>query len=120
MHVENRGISITGGTVSAGAMAAGDQAVAVNQADPTSEDTVEDLRQALRELTRLVADNASSLDDPEQALTVARLAEEEVAKEEPDKGRLSGLLQVLSSGAGAVTGVAGAVTAVEKALQAVL
>jgi hypothetical protein len=118
--VENKGISITGGTVSAGAMAAGSHAVAVNQTGPPADATLDDVRQALRALTRLVADSASSLDDPEQALTVARLAEQEGAKEQPDKGRLTGLLQVLSSGAGAVAGLAGAVTAVEKALQAVL
>ena len=116
--MENSGISISGGRVTAGAMAAGDHAVAVNQAAPASQATLEDLRQAVRELTRLVAERAPSPDAPD--LVVARLAEQEVAREAPDKGRLMGLLQALSSGAGAVTGVAGAVAAVEKAVQAVL
>lgn len=116
--MENSGISISGGNVTAGAMAAGDHAVARNEAAPASDPGLEDLREAVRELTRLVAERAPSPDAPD--LVVARLAEQEVTRETPDKGRLMGLLQALSSGAGAVTGLAGAVSAVEKAVQAVL
>ena len=116
--MENSGISISGGSVTAGAMAAGDHAVARNEVAPPSEAALADLREAVRRLTQLVAERTPSPDAPD--LVMARLAEQEVARETPDKGRLMGLLQALSSGAGAVTGVAGAVAAVEKAVQAVL
>jgi hypothetical protein len=116
---ENSGISITGGTVSAGAMAGGDHAIAINDAGSVPAATLEGLRAALGDLTRAVQAGASSLDDPEQAVAVAQMAEREGAKGAPDAGRLRGLLQVLTSGAGAVSGLAGAVSAVEQALQAV-
>jgi hypothetical protein len=120
--MENRGISITGGTVTTGAMAAGDHAVAVNEAAAAQQPALEDLRQALHHLTRVIEAGSTALDLPERSVAVAaaRMAEQEGAKEAPDKARLSGLLSVLTSGAGAVSGVAAAVTAVEAALQALL
>jgi hypothetical protein len=116
---ENRGISITGGQVTAGAMAAGERSVAVNTAG-SGPATVEDLRAALRELARAVEGSVPELEDPQQSVAVARMAEQEGAKDAPDKSRLTGFLQVLASGAGAVSGVAAAVTAVETVLSSIM
>lgn len=116
----NRGISITGGQVTAGAMAAGDGATAVNQPEAASPATVEDLRAAIAELARAVEASVPQLEDPDQAVAVARMAEQEATKDAPDKRRLAGFLQVLASGAGAVTGVATAVTAVQTVLAAIV
>lgn len=118
--MENKGIWIAGGTVSAGAMAAGPGAAATNIAGRGPATDVEDVRQMLRDLVQTITANAADLEDPEQTVTVARLAEQESAKEAPDKTRLASLLQLVTAGSGTVSGLAGAVEAVERAIHAVL
>ena len=118
--VDNKGIWIAGGTVSAGAMAAGTGAKAINAAGPTPAVTVEEVRRLLKDLVAMVTANAAALEDPEQTVTVARLAEQESAKEALDKTRLAALLQLVTAGAGTVSGLAGAVEAIERAVHAVL
>jgi hypothetical protein len=118
--VENRGIWIAGGTVTAGAMAAGPGATATSTAGGDPVPNVEDIRRMLRDLVQMITANAAVLEDSEQTVTVARLAERESAKEAPDKTRLAALLQLVTAGAGTVSGLAGAVEAIERAVHAVL
>lgn len=118
--IENNGIWIAGGTVTADAMAAGHGAVANSSTGANAAPTLDDLRGMVHDLVQTVIANAAELDDPEQTVTVSRLAEQESAKEAPDKKRLAGLLQLVAAGAGAVSGLAAAVEAVERAVHSVL
>jgi hypothetical protein len=118
--IENNGIWVAGGTVTAGSMAAGTGAVATNTAEGGTALTVDDIRVMVRDLVEELTSHAALLPDLDQTVTVARLAEQESAKEAPDKSRLSALLQLVTAGAGSVSGVAGAVEAIERVVQSVL
>ena len=113
MSRKNSGIQISGGTVHAGAMAAGHHAVASNVS--TSGDTAQafdELRKSLADLAEQVRARAGELDDPEQAAAVADLAKAEAEKEKPNHRSLLGLLQALSGAVGTVATLGSSVTAI--------
>jgi hypothetical protein len=116
MAGKNSGITISGGTVNAGAMAAGKGAVASNVALGTSEAALADVRRRLDQLAQELRTRVSELDDPDQTLTVVDLARKEAAKKSPNKGTLQGLLKTLTSVVGDVasfgTSIASIVSAV--------
>jgi hypothetical protein len=113
MNDKNSGIQISGGTVRAGAMAAGDHAVAssVSTSDHTAQALAE-LRKSLADLAEQVRARAAELDDPEQAAAVADLAKAEAEKEKPNHRSLLGLLQALSTAVGTVATLGGSVNAI--------
>jgi hypothetical protein len=113
MSSKNSGIQISGGTVHAGAMAAGNHAVASNVS--TSGDAARglaELRKSLADLAEQVRARAAELDDPEQAAAVADLAKAEAEKEKPNHRSLLGLLQALSAAVGSVATLGGSVNAI--------
>jgi hypothetical protein len=116
MSGKNSGITISGGTVNAGAMAAGKGSVASNVAAGMSEAALADIRQSLDQLAEELRARASELEDPDQAIAVADLARNEAAKKSPNKATLLGLLKTLTSVVGGVasfgTSVASIVSAV--------
>ncbi|SRR6266702_2588869 len=114
---ENYGISITGGTVNAGAMAAGQNATATNVTE-TSTVSLDDLRSQMAALVDAVRAQAPSLKDGEQSVTVAEVAQRELAKQSPDKHTFLGLLQSLASGVGSVATLGTAVAAIQQAATA--
>lgn len=111
MSRKNLGIQISGGTVHAGAMAAGDHAVASSTSGDTAQALAE-LRKSLADLAEQVRARAGELDDPEQAAAVADLARAEAAKERPNHRSLLGLLQALGGAVGSVATLGGSVTAI--------
>jgi hypothetical protein len=116
----NTGIAITGGNVSAGAMAAGPGATATNVAPGTLDGSLSDLRAEMVRLIEVLYTEAKGLTDADQTIAVAKLAERELAKEQPNKGSVLSLLQVLASGVGSVASLAGAVATIQQAVAAVL
>jgi Family of unknown function (DUF5955) len=116
----NHGVMITGGTVAAGAIAAGPHAVASNRADVAPTQSLDELRRLVEQLLQEVRDHASGLDDGEQALTVTQLTQKEVTKDSPDRGRVLAFLKVLASAVGSVASLATSVSAVEQAVSKVL
>ena len=113
MNGKNSGIQISGGTVRAGAMAAGDHVIAsnVSTSDHTAQALAE-LRKSLADLAEQVRARAAELDDPEQAAAVADIAKAEAEKDKPNHRSLLGLLQTLSSAVGTVATLGGSVNAI--------
>jgi hypothetical protein len=112
----NSGISITGGTVNAGAMAAGDHAKATTTTThQVSAASLEELRNEMAALVDAIRASAARLADGEQAVTVAEDAQRELAKPAPDKHTLLATLQKLASGVGSIGSLATAVAAIEHA-----
>jgi hypothetical protein len=114
---KNTGIFVTGGTVNAGAMAAGTQASAVNVTQSAPRDIAE-FRAQLAQVLQEIAHSADQLEDGEQASVVGQLAAREAAKEHPNKDSLTGLLGSLAASVAAVVPLASAVGALEHAVAA--
>jgi len=117
---ENRGIVITGGTVNADAMAAGEKSTAQSVTQIGTTPSLDNARSQMADLVEAVRARAAALEDGDQSLTVAKLAQRELAKQRPDKRSFLGLLESLASGVGSVTSLATAVTAIQQAVTAVL
>ena len=115
----NFGISITGGTVNAGAMAAGENAVATNEMRPSTPASIEDFCAQMTALVDAVRAHTAELDDGDQSLNVAEIAQRELAKEQPSKQSFLGLLKSLAAGVGSVAALASAVTTIEQAAAAI-
>ncbi len=105
---KNLGISITGGTVNAGAMAAGEIAVATNEIRQSPAVSLEELREQMAALVDAVRAQAASLDDGDQSISVAEVAQRELAKERPNKQSFLGLLKSLAASVASVASLAGA------------
>jgi hypothetical protein len=116
---KNYGISISGGHVSAGAMAAGEGATATNiTSTPTG--SLSDLRAGMTQLLELLRAQADRLERPEEAIAVAELAGRELAKDEPDKVSILRFLEIVASGVGSIASLTGAVAAIQHAVGAIL
>ena len=119
MTTDNRGISISGGNVTVGAMAAGAnaRATSVNQETPTS---VAEIRDQLAEIVRLLQTGSIAIADRDSVITTAHEAQRELEAPHPDKRSVLALLQRLAVGAGSAASIAGAVTAIQHAVQILL
>lgn len=113
--MKNNGISITGGKVEAGAMAAGKHASATNIS--AAPDSLTDARGAMTHLLELLRAVPGL---PDQTVAMAELADHELGKEEPDKSSVLRLLEMIASGAKSIASIGGAVTAVQQAVSAIL
>ncbi|WP_432944639.1 hypothetical protein ACQPXM_03435 [Kribbella sp. CA-253562] len=113
---KNDGIKINGGQVSVGAMAAGDHATATN----VSAVSTDSLANARAEMARLLELLRAQPELPDQSVAMAELAEHELGKEEPDKGSVLRLLDLIASGAKSIASIGSAVTAVQQAVTAIL
>ena len=115
---KNYGIRISGGHVSAGAMAAGEGATATN-ISAVSADSLADARAGMAQLLELLRTHSERLERPDEAIAVAELADRELAKDEPDKVSVLRLLELIASGAKSIASIGGAVTAVQQAVSAI-
>jgi hypothetical protein len=115
----NEGISISGGSVKAGAMAAGTNATANSVTSAPSSETLEDLRVRMAELLRLVREQAPALPDATSSVTVAEVASRELEKERPNKQSFLGLMQSLAAGVGPVASLATAVASLQESAAAI-
>ena len=118
MTSENKGIMITGGTVNAGAVAAGDNAQAINMQPPQAPASIEEMRERLAELLGELRVHHAELDDAEQTVALAQLAAREAEHEHPNRERFIGLMRTVAAGVGSVASLAGSVTALEHAATA--
>ncbi len=113
---KNDGIRISGGQVSAGAMAAGKHAKATN----ISAASTASLADARAEMAHLLDLLRAEPEPPGQTVELAELADHELGKEEPDKGSVLRLLELIASGAKSIASIGTAVTAVQQAVGAIL
>lgn len=119
MSSTNSGFYMSGGTVNAGSIAAGDHAVAYSvsgHADPSQ--ALVDLRASLAELAQQVRDRSTELPDPAKAETLVDLANEEAGREQPDPGLLLGFLKGLGTAVGSVAALGGSVTSIVETVSA--
>ena len=110
----NSGISITGGTVNAGAMAAGHDASATNTTQQAPTVSLDDIRREMATLVDVVRASASQLGDGHRAVAMAEDAQQELAKSAPNKHTLLATLQKLASGVGSVGSLASAVAVIQQ------
>ena len=118
---DNNGVQISGSArVTAGAIAGGPGARAtVGNADLTVTDAdLQELRGLLLSIADQVRESSASLHSPGEAADLVADAQQEAAKDKPDMGRLSRILQALMAGAGDVTALANAVSAVQHVVRA--
>jgi hypothetical protein len=116
--MDNKGIMITGGTIHAGAMAAGKNASASGKAHPLPADTVAGLRAQMAAVVEELLAHADVLEDRDATITLAEVAQRELKKENPDKQSLLGTLQAVAAGVGSIASLASAVESIEKAASA--
>ncbi|MEX5718765.1 DUF5955 family protein [Geodermatophilus maliterrae] len=114
----NEGIIVRGGTVNAGAMAAGSGATAHNvAADLTARGQV-DVARRLEELVRQLEAHADQVPGAEQVRDDAQTVTEELAKDQPDRGRLERILSRISDSVGSVSSLTQATNALLDAIRA--
>jgi hypothetical protein len=116
----NYGVSVTGGNVTAGAIAAGAGAHASSNGLVSSGVTLDDLRRALDGIRTQVVEEVASLDDADQAIAVTELAQRELAKHQPDKGRVLGFLSALAAVVSPAAAITESVAALSTAVSQVL
>jgi hypothetical protein len=112
---KNYGVSITGGTVNAGSIAAGRGAVAVNGGGNTA--LVEEARGRVEVLVGVLRKYADELDGPD-SVDYAQLVQGELEKAEPSKPKLLRWLARIAAGAGSVAAITEAVDAVRSTVEA--
>lgn len=116
---QNYGINVSGGTINAQNVAAGKKARATSvTAEPPA--SLDAIRADMAALVEQIRANASSLKDSEQSATLASLAQQELAKDEPDKRTFLSLLQSLAVGVGTVGSLASAVSGMQHAVSALI
>lgn len=118
---DNNGVQISGSArVTAGAIAGGPGARAtVRNAGRTVTDAdLQELRGLLLSIADQVRESSAGLHSPGEVAELVADAQQEAAKDRPDMGRLSRILNALLAGAGEVTALANAVSAVEHVVRA--
>lgn len=116
----NYGISITGGTVSSGSMAAGEGAIATSISSASDINSLSDMRAEFASFLSSLRDQQPALEDAGQTVAIAELAAKEMDKDQPNKGSILGLLHLVASGVGSVASLAGSLTALERAASTIL
>ncbi|WP_329002415.1 hypothetical protein OHA18_04775 [Kribbella sp. NBC_00709] len=115
---KNYGIRVSGGQITAGAMAAGEGATATN-ISAVSAESLADARAGMSQLLELLHAQSERLERPGETIAVAELAEHELAKDKPDKKSVLRLLELIASGATSIATISGAVTVVQQAVAAI-
>jgi translation initiation factor 2B subunit (eIF-2B alpha/beta/delta family) len=120
----NEGISVSGGTINAGALAVGRGARATNVVEAASR-TLEarghaELAERLEELIHALDAHASELSNAAELLQATQVVAEELVKERPNKTTVTGVLAGIAAGVKSVAGLAGAAEALAHAVAAFL
>jgi translation initiation factor 2B subunit (eIF-2B alpha/beta/delta family) len=120
MSGHNEGINISGGSLSAGNIAVGRGAQAIqntyNLANQLEEAGKSGVAQAITELLKALEANSNQVADQEEVTQAVRQVAEEVQKEKPNKVTLKGLLSSLKESLGSVAEIAVHVTILQKAI----
>jgi hypothetical protein len=114
--MENNGVWVTGGSVQAGAIAAGRNARASGSVHPSSPQTVDELRVQMAAVLEQLRSHSRDLEDSHATLTLAEMAQRELEKETPNKQSLLGTLSAVAAGVGSVATLAGALASLEQAV----
>jgi ABC-type transporter Mla subunit MlaD len=118
--MQNKGITVSGGSFTAGAVAAGTGARAIQNisaaADELDGGGRAEIAQHLRELRDAIAAQATHRDDAERLLRSAEDLAGEVSRAQPDRSRIRSLLDGITDAAGSVAGVATATAALSALL----
>ncbi|NEZ64599.1 hypothetical protein D0962_17695 [Leptolyngbyaceae cyanobacterium CCMR0082] len=120
MVEHNEGINMSGGSLSAGQIAVGRGAKAIqntyNLASQLEESGSSEVAQAITELLKVLEANSSQIANKEEVNQVVQQVAEEVQKEEPNKFTLKGLLSSLKESLGSIVEIAEKVTILQKAI----
>lgn len=114
----NEGIVQHGGTISAGAIAVGRGARALQRVDAAAS-ALADQREVgsrLQELTALLVAHVGELERPDDVLAAAETVAEELTRPQPNRLTLTGVLEGIVGAASGVSGVAAAVAALRAAI----
>jgi hypothetical protein len=109
----NQGVVIKGGQQTIGQMVAGTGARAEMHIEADSRAARDDLSRQVETIIRLLEEKQSEVDEGPFLLGSARRVTSEVAKPEPDKGKLSSLLNMLAEGTKDLTSIASLVATVK-------
>jgi translation initiation factor 2B subunit (eIF-2B alpha/beta/delta family) len=115
----NQGMQVSGGSVTAGAIAVGTGAWAHNVANQLRERGQDDVAQRLEELVRQLEAHADQVSDIEDLRGATRTVADELAKEQPNKTTVTAVLSTIAESVQSVTGLATAADALLRAVQAV-
>jgi hypothetical protein len=118
----NYGIKATGSArITANAMAAGANAQAnASVGDEDGPKDIDELHALLSELIVQLRETAPQIDDGDELVAVAKLADRELQKDQPDKHTVLGLLRAVGTGVAAFAGLAGAVATIQQAVMSLL
>lgn len=112
MERANEGLIQSGGSIQAGAMAVGRGAAAHNMSSTVSDALRESGRDPiadrLDELLRALRDHGAELPDPDGVRGSAGAVVDELAKDEPNKITVLGILSGIRDAVGSVSGIAAA------------
>jgi translation initiation factor 2B subunit (eIF-2B alpha/beta/delta family) len=120
MSEYNEGINISGGSLSAGQIAVGHGAQAIQNtyklANQLGESGKSEVAEAITELLQALEANNDKITDKEEVAQAVHQVAEEVQKEKPNKFTLKGLLSTLKESVGSVAEIAEKVTILQKAI----
>lgn len=120
MSQNNEGIIVSGGTLSAGQIAVGQGAQAIqttyNLASELQAEGKVDLAQAITELIKVLEAHRPQVADYDEVTQAVQQIAEEVKKEQPSKLTLKGLLSALKESVGDVVEIVQKVGFLQKAI----
>jgi hypothetical protein len=108
----NQGVVIKGGQQTIGQVVAGTGARAEMHIESESRAARDDLSRQVDNIVRLLEEKQSEVEDGPFLVASARRVASEVAKPEPDKSKLSSLLNMLAEGTKDLTSIASLVASV--------
>lgn len=118
MSGHNEGINVSGGSLSAGQIAVGSGAQAIqntyNLANQLGESGKSEVAQAITELLKALEVHSDKVPDKEEVTQAVQQVAEEVQKEKPNKFTLKGLLSSLKESLGSVVEITEKVTVLQK------
>lgn len=120
MSGHNEGINVSGGSLSAGQIAIGRGAQAIqntyNLAYQLEESGKGEVAQAITELLKVLETHTNKVTNKSEINQAVQQVAEEVQKEQPNKFTLKGLLSSLKESLGSVAEIAEKVTVLQKAI----
>ncbi|MGI0494900.1 hypothetical protein ACN4EG_24210 [Alkalinema pantanalense CENA528] len=120
MTENNQGIVVTGGSLTGGSIAVGQNAQAIqtvyNLASDLQAEGKPDIAQALKDLLQAIEIHGADLEDREELTQVVQQIAEELKKEKPSKITLKGLLGGVKDAVGTVVEIAEKVGALQGAI----
>jgi hypothetical protein len=116
----NEGIYQSGGSIQADQIAVGRNARAAKILNVTNDvleqKGLQEIRDKLDELLKVIIEHANSLDAPDEVLDSTEIVAKELAKDKPNKLTVTGVLTGIADGVKSVASIATAAEALRKAV----